>query len=680
MLGGVAAASAAVSIQGHVEAGGAAVAGSTVTLWAASAAPPRQVAQAQSGSDGSFVLPVASMPAGSAISYYVVASGGTPAANKTAGNNPAIGFISVLGNNPPGKIVVNELTTVASVWTNAQLVKGTAIQGNALSLSIAAGNVPNLVNLSTGSWGDAIQDSLNSTQTPTMANLGTLADILAGCATEVTANACASLFAAATPAGGTAPADTLTAAQSIAWNPTQHTDELFGLLNIDYPFPPAQQNIQLRAAPYVPYLEYAPSAWILALKFSGGGIDGPGKLGFDSKGDAWVGDNFIVGDQAGFQPWNGNWNGNLSELAPDGRVLSPMTTGWTGGGVFGPGFGTAIDAQDRVWVSNNVPGRSISVFDKNGQPLTPPDGITFNHQLGAMQGILVAPNGDVWILDNEKNQLVEFPGGDISKGKFICTSVKGKSDEMPCKLFKGPFHLAIDGKNQIWVSNAMGKTVVRFPESDPSQAVEFPSGGMSGKGMGIDSQGNVWVTNTVGQPLDLIIKARLAELKISGKLTIDVALKLVFPYLRNHVQGSVTMLRPDGSPAPASPFTGGGISGPWAIAVDGNDNIWVSNFIGESVSEFCGVQTDKCQPGMKTGDAMSPPGGFVGGGMSMLTDIDIDPAGDVWAVDNWVDKGDQCFVKPPEATSTQCGGNGLTVFYGMAKPVRVPQIGLPKAP
>jgi hypothetical protein len=83
---------------------------------------------------------------------------------------------------------------------------------------------------------------------------------------------------------------------------------------------------------------------------------------------------------------------------------------------------------------------------------------------------------------------------------------------------------------------------------------------------------------------------------------------------------------------------------------------------------------------MKTGDPISPPGGYVVGGMQMPTDIDIDSAGNVWAVDNWVDQGDLCFVKPPEALSTQCGGTGLTVFYGMAKPVRTPQIGPPRAP
>ena len=42
--------------------------------------------------------------------------------------------------------------------------------------------------------------------------------------------------------------------------------------------------------------------------------------------------------------------------------------------------------------------------------------------------------------------------------------------------------------------------------------------------------------------------------------------------------GSVTLLRPDGTQYPGSPFKGGGLPGPWAAAVDGNDNVWISNF------------------------------------------------------------------------------------------------------
>jgi hypothetical protein len=114
--------------------------------------------------------------------------GGTPAVNKGSGDNPAIALLSVLGNAPPSKVVVNEMTTVASVWTHAQFLDGTAIQGNALGLKIASGNVPNFVDLQTGGWGSAIQDPLNSGQTPTMANFATLADVISGCVTRATAN------------------------------------------------------------------------------------------------------------------------------------------------------------------------------------------------------------------------------------------------------------------------------------------------------------------------------------------------------------------------------------------------------------------------------------------------------------------------------------------------------------
>jgi hypothetical protein len=58
----------------------------------------------------------------------------------------------------------------------------------------------------------------------------------------------------------------------------------------------------------------------------------------------------------------------------------------------------------------------------------------------------------------------------------------------------------------------------------------------------------------------------------------------------------------------------------------------------------------------------------------MQTDIAVDPAGNVWVMNNWQDI-DSCIGTPSEALSTRCGGQGLTIFYGMAKPVRAPQIG-----
>src|SRR5581483_10984811 len=87
--------------------------------------------------------------------------------------------------------------------------------------------------------------------------------------------------------------------------------------------------------------------------------------------------------------------------------------------------------------------------------------------------------------------------------------------------------------------------------------------------------------------------------------------------------GSVTLLRPDGTQWPGSPFTGSSLPGPWAVVVDGNGQVWVSNFARPwgVIAHLCGVRTETCPPGMKTGDPISPPGGYVGGGLQMQVDI-----------------------------------------------------------
>jgi hypothetical protein len=118
-------ASAAVRIEGQVQAGAGPVSNSTVTLWAATAGEPKQLAQAQTGSNGQFLITADTTP-GADASLYLVAKGGVPAINKGSGNNPAIALLTVLGNTPPANVVINEMTTVASVWTNAQFLDGAA--------------------------------------------------------------------------------------------------------------------------------------------------------------------------------------------------------------------------------------------------------------------------------------------------------------------------------------------------------------------------------------------------------------------------------------------------------------------------------------------------------------------------------------------------------------------------
>jgi hypothetical protein len=220
-------ASAADLIRGVVKSGDVPIAQSTVTLFEASADAPKQLAQTKTDNEGRFEIRTEGAQPGSSL--YLLARGGEPKAE--GGDNPAIALLAVVGSNPPARVVVNEMTTVASVWTHAQFLDGTTIKGHALGLRIAAGNVPNFVDLESGGWGGAIQDPLNSGQTPTMANFASLADLLSACVKRVRADACSSLFEAARPPGGGLPTNTLNAAEAIAlypWHGPRSSTPCFG--------------------------------------------------------------------------------------------------------------------------------------------------------------------------------------------------------------------------------------------------------------------------------------------------------------------------------------------------------------------------------------------------------------------------------------------------------------------
>jgi hypothetical protein len=100
----------------------------------------------------------------------------------------------------------------------------------------------------------------------------------------------------------------------------------------------------------------------------------------------------------------------------------------------------------------------------------------------------------------------------------------------------------------------------RFTASDPSKAEKF-STGWSGSGLGIDSQGNVWVTNRLGNSMrgELVVGDMIVTLKTGGNA--DEVLTRAMLKQRGG-EGSITLLRPDGTD-PGSPFKGGDLPGPY---------------------------------------------------------------------------------------------------------------------
>jgi hypothetical protein len=638
----------AADIKGQVLTGNAPIAKSTITLWAASADAPKQLAQTKTSDDGRFEVRTKGANADSIL--YLVASGGEPKASKAAGDEPALVLLSVLGSQPPESVVVNELTTVASAFTNARFINGESISGNPLGLKIAAGNVRNLVDPATGGWGKVLLDPLNSSMTTTMASLDTLGSLITASVTVANDDWRARFFKAATPAAGPTPTNTLEAMAGIAREPWADPKDLYALFDETYPLPAPDGR---RSAPFAPYLVYSPDDFALSLAFSGGGDYANGRFMFDAEGNLWSGMNWMPGSQSGV---NKSTGGGVGKFSPNGTALSPPITGFTGMGIDGVGWGTAV-TKDRVWISSF--NGKILVMDFDGKPVASESDFPFKEKFLGLMGIGVAPNGDVWIADGSDNQLLYFPGGRIKEGKIV----------KPAGL-KSPFDIVIDSQNRVWVANSSSDTVVRFPASDPTKVETFHCG-IGVRALALDSKENVWVANN----MDL----KMPVPKLPDGLSIMEQFKLITEAMVKYIMGpparitgAVNMIRPDGTqPAPEG-FTGPGESIPWGINVDGNDDVWVGNMWSRSATLLAGDNTKGHPAGTKTGDVLHI---FKSGTIQMVTDVSIDPAGNVWVANNWNLLEAAAGPNPAFSTSTWGGGSGFTVIYGAAAPVKPPRMG-----
>ena len=197
---------------------------------------------------------------------YLVAKGGTPKAAANKSSNDAIVLMALLGTSLPQFVTINELTTVASAFTAARFINGEAISGHPLGLRIAAGNVANLVDLTTGGWGKVLLDPLNSTR-PRRSQTW----IRSARSSPLSSRWPTTVGAPASLRPQPRPADRRPRTPSKQWpaspvrrgprrkNSTRLFDEA-------YPLPRARCR---SAAPFAPYLVYVPDDFALSLAFLG---------------------------------------------------------------------------------------------------------------------------------------------------------------------------------------------------------------------------------------------------------------------------------------------------------------------------------------------------------------------------------------------------------------------------
>ncbi len=226
-------------------------------------------------------------------------------------------------------------------------------------------------------------------------------------------------------------------------------------------------------------------------------------------------------------------------------------------GIDGVGWGTAV-ALDKVWITSF--NGKILVMDFDGHPVGKESDFPFKEKLTGLMGIGIAANGDVWIADGSDDQLLHFPGGRVREGRIV--KVAG---------LKSPFDIVIDDQNRVWVAKFSSDTVARFPADDPSKVESFRTG-ISVRGLALDSKNNVWVSNLLS--LDFPVPKIPDGASIMEQFGILAGAALHYP----KPTGDINLIRPDGTqPAPEG-FTGGrAVDIPWGLNIDGNDDVWIAN-------------------------------------------------------------------------------------------------------
>jgi hypothetical protein len=563
------------SFGGKVMAGITPVVGATVQVYAAGttgngSAPSQVLASAlTTDATGSFSVAAGYECPVAASVVFIVAAGGH--AGGSGSSNGATELVSSPGAcnsiTTGASYVLNEVTTVGSAYAFAQFLKTGAQLGasstNTSGITLAAGTLANLVNITTGAAQGA---AFPATGTSPATRINALANVLNACVVSsgVASTACANLFTATT-AGGVTPGNTLDAVLNLVHHPGTNVATVFGLTS--------------GAAAYSPALSAAPKDWVMFVPYTGGGMSEPSDIALDSTGRVWVGNYNSVAslftntgapvfasgvtgnglyesygmtvdasDNAWFaneqSPGVGSGFGTVTELSSTGQSLSG-TTGYSQGGLNFP-IAIAFDSTGIAWVADY--GNShLTLLNSSGVPQSGSSGYS-GSQLQLPVAIAVDSNRNGWLADFPADQVTKVSADGSTITAYACTA--------------GPTGVAVDGSNNVWVTGYFGNSVTLLSSS----GTNLSGGGFTGGGLNypqevaIDGSGVAWIANYRGPSL-----TELASVA-SGN-----------------------------AGAALSPAAGWGpdanLEEAFGIAIDASGNIWVSGFGNNTLTEFVGLAT-----------------------------------------------------------------------------------------
>ena len=557
----------AVHFSGIVHGGQQPVAQSTVQLYTVGTTGLKSASTALIGSSvlsdsgGNFNITGAYTCTG-ATQVYIVATGG----NAGSGSNSAIALAAALGPcsglTSSTFIAINEVTTIAAAYALAPFAADFAHVGasgaNPAGLLNAFANAAMLANTSVGSAGGL---GLPAGVTVPLAEIDTLADIVASCvnSTGASSSPCTTLFAA------TGATETFGASLAIAKNPgAAAITGLYTLAVPTAPFQPTQPG------------NSAPNDFTLAIGTTGGGgLATPYAIAIDASGNAWV---------------TNETGSTVTELSPSGGPLAtPTAAGLTGA------QGVAVDRGGNVWVANTA-GNSVVEFTLTGGAVTATNSYT--------AGGIAAPSAIA--LDSHGNAFVaNFNGNSVTGLTSAGAALPGSPFTGSSNNIAVPGGIAVGPTGAVYVTSGTG-SVVNLSNAGAFLAT-LNDGTLQGPiGVAIDPSGRILATGfttgtAVGGALSQFTAAGAAAAGSPATSGIarpsGVATDGTSIWVANDASAGALAQFSYSSTAPLSPIAGfGSLSSPTGVAVDASGSVWTTNSGSNTVSKFIGLAAPVATP------------------------------------------------------------------------------------
>ena len=534
---------------------------------------------------------------------YMVAVGGNPGLSGTV-NNTAIVQMAGLGQCPAAGnlaaqvpwLTINEVTTVAFAYSmggfgsTAFNISSNAANSAASATAIAnaMANANNIVNLRYGQAPSVTNGNSNSVNP--QQKIYALANILATCVntSSATSSACSSLFSAAQTATGVAATDESNAAFNIVHNPANSstsTNHVGAIWNLTPATPVFSPTLGAQPTDWTMPVIYKALVSVPATNGSNQIISGPYNMAFDASGNAWIGDRVKGVVKVGPEGASSTYNNSFVMIK--GVAVSPAD-----GTIWASDYGDStvyvlnesgsIVATVTKNISNNLHGPILTAFSLDpstgylayqanedtpgvvmfeANPATP---YTYT-KVAYVKGSNGFPNVDTpgWIAVDQTGQ-AWLPSTDTAYTGNVALNWKNGADKENPDQSAGPesYSLASDGNSNIWITTDSGTaTLEKITSGSTTVTATYTGGGMNGPyKLAVDGANTVWMANAGANTVSAFLPSTSSWMATNGFST--------------------------------SAASGTGCI---VIGVDGSGNVWTGNADG-SVTQLLGLATPTATP------------------------------------------------------------------------------------